>query len=508
MKGLSSPLLLGIDVGTSAVKVGLFATDGRTVSLAWRAYATHTPHPGWAEQMPDDWWTAACSAIREALAETEAEQVAAVGLCGQTPGHALVDASGRAVGPAIIWQDRRAEAEAAWLGESVTAQQAQDWVGLDGLADSALPPARLLWLQKHRPDEWARCAAVLQPKDYISLRLTGEFATDPYSAFGLANADTEAYSPALFALLGVEMRLMPPLRSPTAVAGGVTQAASEQTGLPAGTPVVVGTVDAWAEIIGCGGAAPGRAVDIAGTSEVVALVADCPPEVQDITGSRLIGNLRWLGGPTQAGGGALRWFAEGFYPGTDSAESGRLEADAASVQPGSDGLIFLPYLAGERAPIWDSAARGAFVGLTFRHTRAHCARAVYEGVAFAVRHILALAEQSSGLTADAVRVSGGGSRSALWNQIKADVTGKRVLEMEASEAGALGAAMLAAIGTGIHRDHEAATAAMVRAHVAAEPNPDHRLLYELSFARYQSLYAALKGWFSEPASTRGERERA
>ena len=499
MKGVSEPMLLGIDVGTSAVKVGLFTADGETAALAWRAYPVHAPRPGWAEQMPDDWWTAACGAIHEVLAAAETEQVAAVGLCGQTPGHVLVDASGRAVGPAIIWQDRRAEAEAAWLGKNVTAQQAREWVGLDSLADSTLPPARMLWLANHRPRDWARCAVVLQPKDYISLRLTGECATDIHSAFGLASGDAEAYIPAFFDLLGLDIGRLPLLQSPTAVLGEVTETASEETGLPVGTPVVVGTVDAWAEIIGCGGTEPGRAVDIAGTSEVVALVVDNFGREDGITGSRLFGNLGWLGGPTQAGGAALHWFADGFY---DEAEGvlARLEADAASVQPGSDGLLFLPYLAGERAPIWDSAARGAFVGLTFGHTRAHCARAVYEGVAFSMRHILSLAERASGVTANALRVSGGGSRSALWNQIKADVTKKQVLRMDVPEAGALGAAMLASIGVGLYRDHRAAAAAMVRAHVAAEPNRERSLLYESSFVRYQSLYATLKDWFSGQSS--------
>lgn len=496
MKGGSNPMLLGIDVGTSAVKAGLFTTGGRPVSLVRRVYPLHQPQPHWAEQMPDDWWAATRGAVREALVEAATGQVVAVGLCGQTPGHVLVDGSGQALGPAIIWKDRRAQAEAAWLAENVTAGQARNWTGLDHLGDSALPPARLLWLAKHRPDDWARCVAILQPKDYISLRLTGEFATDMHSAFGLVGADAGEYDPALFSLLGVDLRRMPPLRSPTSFVGCVTQVASEETGLPAGTPVVVGTVDAWAEIIGCGGVAPGRAVDIAGTSEVVALITDWPAAGYSM-GSHLMGDLHWLGGPTQAGSGALRWFTDAFYPEIESAAAlDRLESDAASVQPGCEGLVFLPYLAGERAPIWDSAARGAFAGLTFGHTRAHCARAVYEGVALAVRHILTLSEQASGLTADELRISGGGSRSVLWNQIKADVTGKRVLRMGVAEAGALGAAMLAAIGMGIHRNCKDAAAAMSHAHVAAEPDPSRRVLYDSLFARYQCLHAALQPWFA------------
>ena len=179
------PLLIGIDLGTSAVKVGLFDADGRPVALAREPYPLGTPRPGWAQQMPADWWAATCSALRWALARVDAARVAAIGLASQAPGQVLVDVGGAPLGPALIWQDRRASAEVAWLAERVTHAQAQAWTGLSSLADSALPPARLLWLATHRHDDWARCAAILQPKDYLHLRLTGEIATDVHSGFGL-----------------------------------------------------------------------------------------------------------------------------------------------------------------------------------------------------------------------------------------------------------------------------------------------------------------------------------
>jgi xylulokinase len=493
MNAGAKPLVLGIDLGTSAVKVGLFSLRGEPVAVARETYPLHAPRPGWAEQMPADWWAATCRAVRRALAETQCTRIVAVGLCGQTPGHVLVDSAGDALGPAITWQDRRAEQQAAWLAERVTEEQAQAWVGLRSLADSALPPARLKWLASERRDDWVHCQVILQPKDYLALRLTGACATDIHSGFALVDPEVRRYSDALLALLEVEGGRLPRLLKPTDIVGSVTSAAAEETGLPAGLPVATGTVDAWSEIIGCGGAADGRAADIAGTSEVVAVVTDRPVQGADITSSELIGGLHWLGGPTQAGGDALSWLARGFYAATDAdAVLARIEAEAASVEPGSDGLVFLPYLNGERAPIWDGQARAAFVGLTSAHGREHCARAVYEGVAFAVRHILAVCEEATGLRPEALRVSGGGSRSRFWNQIKADVTGMPVLQCEVAEAGALGAALLAAVAVGAHGNHASAAAEMVRILTRIEPNAALKSRYDDLFRIYRQLYPTLR----------------
>ncbi len=489
-----SDLLLGIDLGTSAVKAGLFTAGGRPVSLARRTYPLLTPHTGWAEQLPADWWAATCAALREVLAPADADAVAAIGLSGQAPGQVMVDAGGAALGPALIWQDRRADAEAAWLAEHVSPAQARAWTGLENLADSALPPARLRWLATHRVADWGRCVAVLQPKDYLHLRLTGEVATDLHSGFGLLDPATRRYHPALLSLLEVDARRLPPALEPTAIVGRVTHQAAGETGLAPGTPVVVGTIDAWCEIVGSGVSAPGQAVDVAGTSEVIALIGEVRTGVNGIFDSPLIGDLRWLGGPTQAGGGALVWLASGFYP-DEAGRLDRLEAESAAIPPGAGGLLFLPYLAGERTPIWDERARGAFVGLTFGHTRAHCARAVYEGIALAVRHVLELCERAAGACAAELRVCGGGSRSALWNRIKADVIGRPVLQLEVAEAACLGAAMLAALGAGLYSGYRSAADAMVRPGSAIAPNPALRPLYDELFAAYVQLYPALRPTF-------------
>ncbi|MDY7040044.1 MAG: FGGY family carbohydrate kinase, partial [Chloroflexota bacterium] len=386
-------LFLGLDLGTSALKAGLFDDSGFLLASTRRAYPLYVPRLGWAEQQPEDWWTAVRSAVPELLERSAVDRarIAAVGLSGQTPGHVLVDAGGASLGRAIIWSDRRAAAEADWLAERITREQALAWTAYPLLADSALPPARLLWLKAHRPADWTHCAHVLQPKDFIALRLTGRAVTDNHSAFTLVNLETGRYDPEYFAFLGIPLTKMPTVLEPHEVVGKVVAEAAEQTGLLSGTPVVCGTIDAWCDIIGCGGVTPGRAVDVAGTSEVVALITDRAVVGESVFASSLLGDLYFTGGPTQAGGGALHWLARGFYPEMgDEPDFAQLETDAGSVEPGAGGLIFLPYLSGERAPIWDDAARAAFVGLAAHHARAYCARAVYEGVAFAVRHILTL----------------------------------------------------------------------------------------------------------------------
>jgi len=544
-------LLLGLDLGTSAVKVGLFDVEGNLLRRARRAYPLYTPHPGWTEQEPEEWWAATCDALREALAGVDAGRVAGVGLSGQAPSQVLVAADGTPLGRAIVWSDRRAAAEAAWLAERVTPEQARAWTGCASITGVSQPPARLLWLQAHRPNDWARCAAIVQPKDFIARRLTGRVATDANSAFCLFNplphppdfgelsrAEGEAHSPpklalsgvegsegtggeapsppmlggtegeapsppmlggteggqyatGLLALLGVEPGKMPPVLEPADVMGRVTPEAASATGLWPGTPVVTGTIDAWCDIIGCGSIAPGCAVDVAGTSEVVALVTAGPVDGEGVFSSPLAEGRHWVGGPMQAGGAAIAWLARCFY-GQEQPDFELLEAEASGVAPGAEGLLFLPYLQGERAPVWDVTARGAFVGLTGRHTRAHCARAVYEGVAFAVRDLLERCRAAAGLVPETLRVSGGGSSSAFWSQVKADVTGLPVQRGAVPDVACLGAALLTAVGIGTFGGLDEAAVAMVRVGDTFDPVAAHVARYEGLFAAWRRLYPALR----------------
>ena len=491
-------LLLGLDLGTSAVKVGLFDTEGNALRRARRPYPLYTPRPGWSEQEPEEWWSAVCDALRETLVEVDAGRVAAVGLSGQAPSQVLVASDGAPLGRAIVWSDRRATAEADWLAERVTPEQARDWTGCAFITGASLPPARLLWLKAHRPDDWACCTAVVQPKDFIACQLTGQVATDVNSAFCLHNPQTSQYAADLLALLGVEPEKMPPVLEPTAVVGRVTPEAASATGLLAGVPVITGTIDAWCDIIGCGAVAPGCAVDVTGTSEVVALITEQPLDGDGIASAPLAAGRYWIGGPMQAGGAALLWLSRCFY-GQEQPDFELMEAEASAVAPGAEGLLFLPYLQGERAPVWDPQARGAFVGLTDRHVRAHCARAVYEGVAFAVRDLLERCRAAGAGKPcpypEMLRVSGGGSASAFWNQVKADITGLPVQRVAVTDAACLGAAMLAAVGVGFFQNLEETAKAMVQVGEVFDPVPAHVSRYDELFAVWRSLYPALRPIF-------------
>ncbi len=486
-----SALLVGIDLGTSAVKVGLFNARGQLLRLVRKEYPVYSPQPGWAEQKPEEWWGATCAALQEALAKGSSQQVVAAGLSGQAPGHVLVTVDGRSIGRAIIWSDRRAVSEAAWLAEHITPQQAQIWTGYPFITDATQPPARLIWLKKHRADDWPRCDAIVQPKDFLALRLTGKIATDYYSSFCLFNRQTAQYEEDYLSLLGIELEKMPPVLAPTAIVGHVTPEAARATGLPVNVPIVTGTIDAWCDIIGCGGVVPGYAVDVAGTSEVVALVTDSPRHGEGVFSSPLLEDLYWIGGPMQAGGATLLWLAKNFR----ETSFEQLEAEAAHSPPGAAGLLFLPYLQGERAPVWDTTARGIFAGLTASHTRAHCIRAVYEGIAFAVRDILERSQAVTHVRPTELRISGSASRSSFWNQIKADITGLPVQQMTISDAACLGAAILASVGTHIFETVAAAVEAMVHPAAVFTPRQSLADLYDKLFAVWCELYPALKPVF-------------
>lgn len=494
------PLLVGLDLGTSALKAGLFTPDGQRLALERHPYPLYTPHTGWAEQEPADWWAAAVRGLRglAAAAQAAGGEIVAIGLAGQCPGHVLLGPGGDALGRAIIWRDQRAAAEAAWLAEHLAPADAERWTGLASLADATQPPARLLWLKTHRAAEWERARAVLQPKDYLAFKLTGVLATDVNSAYTLAHPRPPRYEPDYLAALGVPARLLAPLCPPHGVAGQVTAEAGQATGIAAGTPVVIGTIDAFCDLLGSGAVEPGQAVDVAGTSEIIGLATAGPAAGAGVFPTDLNDEIHFLCGPTQAGGDALRWLARGFFPDLDPLDFAALEGAASASPPGSRGLIFLPYLAGERAPIWDAQARGAWVGLTLAHGRGDCARAVYEGVAFAVRHVLEQCEAAAGSAARQVTICGGSAHSDFWNQLKADVLRRPVVATSA-ESACLGAAALASAGLGLHPSLAAAAQALARPRRAYQPNTAAAGQYDQAFAVYKELYPALRPSFSKLA---------
>lgn len=487
-----SALLLGLDIGTSSVKAALFDAQGRLLAVTRVPQPVYSPHPGWAEQDPADWQAGAWKSLRQVLKDRDPRQVIAVGLTGQCPSHALVDGAGRPLGRAIIWRDSRAQQEAVWLDEHISPQQTLAFTGSSHLGDPMLPPARLLWLREHRQRAWERARHIFQPKDFVGFLLTGEAATDIHSAFCLATPGG-GYAPEYLDILGIPANLLPPPLPATAILGKVTPLANEQTGLRSGIPVVVGTIDAYCETIAGGGLAPGRAVDVAGTSEILSLGVSGEVTDDGVYLARLGYQGQFLCGPTQAGGDTLRWLLEGFFASEDFPlpyES--LAAEAGSVPPGSLGLVFLPYLSGERAPLWDSALRGALLGLTLQHNRAHFARAVFEGVGYAIRHILEVCESASGLNAEFISICGGGSGNSFWNQIKADILQRPVFPAAVLETACLGASMLAAVAIDLYASLPQAGLEMSHFGRMVRPRQKNAPIYEAGYRLFRSYYPALR----------------
>jgi xylulokinase len=407
----------------------------------------------------------------------------------------LVDAAGDPLAPAITWQDRRADEEASWLRKYVGGEQLSAWLGLELPIDAGWPPARLLWWRRHQPELLARAHKVLMARDFLLLRLIGEFCSDAWSAKGLVHLLNGEAPPEYYETLGVAASLAPRILGPTTVAGTVHGPAAAVTGLRIGTPVVIGWSDALCGMAGTGAfGTAGTAFDITGTSEIVGL-SGAPAAVGLLhVPASLSGGVSVVYGPTQSGGDSLVWFAHWI----GVTDIGRVSALAATAPPGADGVLFLPYLQGERAPIWDSAARGALVGLLRQHGPEHGARAVLEGVAMSVRHIL----ETCGIarTPDAVlRVTGGSSRLDLWNQIRADVTGMRVEVVEQADASCLGAAMLAAVGVGIYGTL-AEAGAMVHVRAVCVPDESRKTLYDALYSSYRALYPALGPVFASVAA--------
>lgn len=477
--------LLGIDLGTTSVKAAVFTPDGARVAAAGRGHPTSRPAPGYAEQDPRHWWDGLCAAVAELDAAGALRGVAAVGVCGQVNTHLVVDADGEPLHPAITWQDGRCGPVAATLNDRLTDDERAGVRGGLGTVDASHPAARWAWLAAHRPDVVARTARLLAPKDWLLLRLTGVVVADPISSIGLVGPDG-TYPDGLDVLAPGLRGLLPPQADPATVAGETTGAG----GLPAGLPVAVGTMDAWSAVLGGGIAAPGDAIDVAGTSEVVAMAAAPGGSAPGIVTFPTWRGLHVHAGPTQAGGDALVWAASAL--GLRVPEVLDLAAAAA---PGADGVLFLPQLAGERAPVWDPDLRAHWLGATSRTGGAELARSVLEGVAHAARHVLAAVEQAAGGPASTLAVCGGGAGSDLWCQIKADVWDRPLRRTAERDAGTLGAAMLAALAVGEAGSVGELARRMVRVDREFVPDPSVRGRLDDAHGRYLAAQRALAPLF-------------
>ncbi|WP_431299521.1 xylulokinase [Tabrizicola sp. BL-A-41-H6] len=474
---MQDAVLIGIDVGTTSVKAVMLTATGQRLADFTATYPTHRPGPALVEQSPDDWFRLVLAALTGFADRPEAAHAAAICLTSQVNTHVFTDAGLAPLHPAIVWQDGRAEAEAARLDGKVTAAQKTDWLGAPIPIDASHALARMAWMKRHHPAIWAATAHVLLPRDFLVARLTGRVGSDPISAVGLVTPALQ-YAKPLIALLPGALKRLPPLCDPLSVAGTVLP------GLPfAGLPVVTGVMDAWASLFGIGVASQGQAMYLSGTSEVLGLIS---PDISGEPG--VITFPAWRGitlhaAPTQAGGASLDWVAR--LLGRDAAS-----LDAAPITAQSP--LFLPHLQGERAPLWDASARGTFAGLTTATGPAELVTAVMEGVAFSARLAMEALQRSAGMIPGQIQTGGGGAASDRWCQIRADVFGLPFLRVEGRDPGALGAAVMAGVGSDILPDLAQAAAAMIRTDRVFEPDPAAKAMADRRFAIWQQLYAQVR----------------
>ncbi len=498
-------LLLGIDIGTSSSRALLLSADGSTVAAATGEYTFETPRPLWAEQDPADWWTATVGAIRQVLATAgvTAEEIVGVGLTGQMHGLVLLDAAGRVLRPCIMWNDQRTGPQCA----AITARLGLPRL-LDLIANPLLPgftAPKIVWVREHEPEVYAQVAHVLLPKDYIRYRLTGEFATEVSDASGTALLDVRRrrWSDEMLAALDIPAAWLPACYESPVASTQISAEAAEATGLRAGTPVVGGGGDQAAGAVGSGIVQQGIVSVTLGTSGVVFAATEqflLEPEGRLHAFCHAVPEQWHLMGVMLSAAGSLRWYrdalggaelAQAAVNGTDVYDL--LSAQAAQAPPGCEGLIFLPYLTGERTPYPDPDARGAYFGLTLRHGKPHLIRAVLEGVAYGLRDSLELM-RGMGVAIKQVRVSGGGARSALWRQILADVFNAEIVGTNVNEGAAFGAALLVGVGTGLYPDVRTACEAMIYTTNRVAPGPAARV-YADYYPIYRALYPALAPQF-------------
>jgi xylulokinase len=499
-------LFLGIDVSTTGAKALLIDEQGAVVASASTELTVSTPRPLWSEQDPQEWWDGTAASIRQALAQAGATgaNVRAIGMTGQMHGLTMLDRDNRVLRPAILWNDQRTAQECEEITERLGFDRLLALTGNKMLTGFTAP--KILWVRKHEPDVYARTAHILLPKDYVRFRLTGEYAVDKADGAGMLLFDLKRrdWAPELLTALEIPLEWLPKTFEGPEVTGQITAAAAEITGLKAGTPVVAGGGDQAAQAVGVGAIMPGIVALTLGTSGVVFAATGQPyvePEGRLHAFCHSVPGTWHLMGVMLSAAGSLRWYRDTLAP---NASFDDVVAPAGQVPPGSEGLFFLPYLTGERTPHPDPLARGAFVGLTVRHTQPHMTRAVLEGVAFGLRDCMELIRSASATPhagVEQVRVSGGGARSTLWRQILADVMGAELVTVNTTEGAAYGAALLAGVGSGRWASVAESCAATVRAVERTTPISANVPRYMGAYAQYRALYPALKPIFQAIGET-------
>jgi xylulokinase len=485
---------MGIDVSTTGVKALIIAPDGQVVASANTEQTLSTPYPLWSEQDPADWWRSTLASVAQVLAQSgiSGAEITAIGLTGQMHGLTLLDERGVVLRPAILWNDQRTALQCDEIRARIGRNHLIEITGNDALTGFTAP--KILWVRENEPEIYARVRHILLPKDYVRYLLTGGFAVDCADGAGtiLFDIKTRDWSPEVLNALEIPRDWLPKTFEGSQVTGSISTEAAALTGLKAGTPVVGGGGDQAAQAVGVGAVRPGIVALTLGTSGVVFASTNGPfiePEGRLHAFCHSVPDRWHLMGVMLSAAGSLRWYRDTLAPG-EGYDS--LLAPAEKVQPGCEGLLFLPYLTGERTPHPDPLARGAFAGLTVRHTKAHLTRAVLEGVAFGLRDSFELIKTAGLVQIEQVRVSGGGARSLFWRQILADVFNAELVTVNTTEGAAYGAALLAGVGCGIFSDTDAACAEAVKITGSTAPQDINVKKYDRLYAIYQELYPTLK----------------
>ncbi len=494
-------LLLGIDIGTSSCKITVFDREGNDLASRTGKYDVFYPHPGWAEQNPDDWWSAVCVATRGIFSETgiQPEEIRGIGIDGQSWSAVAVDNDGKVLFPTPIWMDTRAEDICDELNRAIGAERIFEVAG-NPLKPSYTTP-KVLWYKREYPEEFNKIDKILQSNGYIAYRLTGRMTQDVCMGYGWHCFDMRngTWDKSMAKEMGIPANFLPDIVNCDTVIGYVNKQASEESGLAEGTPVVAGGLDAACGTLGAGVIDDGDTQEQGGQAGGMSICTDKYSADPSLILSFHVVPDRWLlQGGTTGGGGVMRWFESEFAgeervkeKDTGISSLVQLNEIAEKINPGCDGLIFLPYMSGERTPLWDSRAKGVFYGVDFSKTKGHFVRACMEGVAFSLRHNLEVAEKA-GAGSDVLRAVGGSANSKLWTQIKSDITGREIVVPASDTATTLGAAMLAGKAVGMYKSYDEAVKLAVKDTRRHTPDTALKETYDKAYETYRSIYENLK----------------
>jgi xylulokinase len=501
--------LIGVDIGTTGAKSVMVNDRGKVLASEFREYPLSLPKPGWAEQDPEHWWQATVESLRRLLVTSgvSPKSIAGLSLSGQMHGLVCLDEADQVLRPAILWCDTRTTAQCRKIEEAVGGRARLIQLACNPALEGFTLP-KLVWLQEHEPEVFARTRTVLLPKDYVRFRLTGRKAMDMSDAAGSLMLDVRRrrWSTQILSALGLDASLLPPLGESPEIAGGLSREAAALTGLREGLPIAFGGADNTCAAVGNGVIDEGIVAVSIGTSGTVVAPTRTPlldKQGRAHTFNHSVPGMWYVMGCMMAAGLSLKWLRDTFggleramaaETGVDAYEF--LTAGVGKVPPGAEGLLWLPYLNGERTPHLDANARGVLFGISPRHTKAHVVRAILEGVVFGLRDGLEIV-RSLKIPVGEIRLTGGGAKSAVWRQIQADVFGQRCVTTNVDEGPAFGAAIIAGVGTGVFKSFTEASEKIIRGTRTVDPNPQTAAVYEKRYSLFRRLYADLKHDFAE-----------